>query len=123
MDGLVPPHGGKLNPLLLQGEELQDSRSRAETLPQVRMNSKEVSDLIMMAMGAFSPLSGFMTQDDYKGVVQGMEMADGVLWPIPITLSVSGEEAKDLKEGQEIGLVDDESGELLGQMTIREKFS
>jgi sulfate adenylyltransferase len=123
MDGLVPPHGGKLNPLLLQGEELQDSRSRAETLPQVRMNSKEVSDLIMMAMGAFSPLSGFMTQDDYKGVVQGMEMADGVLWPIPITLSVSGEEAKDLKEGQEIGLVDDESGELLGQMTIREKYT
>ena len=123
MDGLVPPHGGNLNPLLLQGEELQESRSKAETLPQVRMNSKEVSDLIMMAIGAFSPLGGFMTQDDYRGVVQGMEMSDGVLWPIPITLSVSGDEAKALCEGQEIGLVDDESGELLGQMTIREKYT
>ena len=96
MDGLVPPHGGKLNPLLLQGEELQEGRTKAEALPQIRMNSKEVSDLIMMAMGAFSPLGGFMTQDDYRGVVQGMEMSDGVLWPIPITLSVSGDEAKEL---------------------------
>jgi sulfate adenylyltransferase len=123
MDGLVPPHGGQLNPLLLQGEELQESRSKAEALPQIRMNSKEVSDLIMMAMGAFSPLSGFMTQDDYSGVVQGMEMSDSTLWPIPITLSVSGDEAKALREGQDIGLVDDESGELLGQMTIQEKYT
>jgi sulfate adenylyltransferase len=123
MDKLVPPHGGKLNPLLLEGDELQEGRSKAETLPQVRMNSREVSDLIMMAMGAFSPLGGFMTQEDYQGVVQDMKMADGVLWPIPITLSVSSEEAKDLEEGQEIGLVDDESGELLGQMAIREKYT
>ena len=92
MDGLAPPHGGKLNPLLLQGESLQESRSKAETLPQVRMNSKEVSDLIMMAMGAFSPLDGFMTQENYLGVVRDMEMADGVLWPIPITLSVNQQE-------------------------------
>jgi sulfate adenylyltransferase len=121
--GIVPPHGGKLNPRLLTGEELRESYRKAETLPQVRLNSKEVSDLIMLAMGAFSPLDGFMTQEDYLGVVQNMKMKDGVLWPIPITLSISGEESRDLKEGQEIALVDDESGEIMGTMTVQEKYT
>jgi sulfate adenylyltransferase len=123
LDRLVPPHGGKLNPLLLEGKELEEGRRRAETLPQVRLNSKEVSDLIMLAMGAFSPLDGFMTQADYLGVVRDMEMTNGVLWPIPITLSVSGEEAQKLKEGQEVALVDDESGEIVGMMAIQEKYT
>ena len=121
MKGLVPPHGGKLNPRLVKATE--ESRRQAELLPQVRLNSKEVSDLIMLAMGAFSPLDGFMTQEDYLGVVRDMEMKNGVLWPIPITLSISSEESQDLKEGQEVALVDDESGEIMGAMTVQEKFT
>jgi sulfate adenylyltransferase len=77
----------------------------------------------MLAMGAFSPLDGFMTQEDYLGVVRDMETKDGVLWPIPITLSISGEESQGLKEGQEIALADGESGEIMGTMTVQEKFT
>jgi sulfate adenylyltransferase len=119
--GLVPPHGGKLNPRLVQVDE--ESHRQAKLLPQVRLNSKEVSDLIMLAMGAFSPLDGFMTQEDYLGVVRDMEMKDGVLWPIPITLSISGEESQSLKEGQDVALVDSESGEIMGAMTVQEKYT
>ena len=121
MRGLVPPHGGKLNPRLVQVDE--ESHRQAKLLPQVRLNSKEVSDLIMLAMGAFSPLDGFMTQEDYLGVVRDMEMKDGVLWPIPITLSISGEESQSLKEGQDVALVDSESGEIMGAMTVQEKYT
>jgi sulfate adenylyltransferase len=121
--GIVPPHGGKLNPRLLAGEERQEAYREAQTLPQVRLNSKEVSDLIMLAMGAFSPLDGFMARDDYRGVVRNMQMEDGALWPIPITLSISGEASRGLKEGQKAALVDDESGEIMGLMTIQDKYA
>jgi sulfate adenylyltransferase len=119
--GIVPPHGGKLNPRLVETDK--ESCRKAEGLPKVHLNSKEVSDLIMLAMGAFSPLDGFMNRNDYLGVVKNMEMQDGTLWPIPITLSVSSEESQNLKENQEIALVDDESGEIMGTMTVQEKFT
>jgi sulfate adenylyltransferase len=118
--GIVPPHGGKLNPRLVEKDTA--SYRKAEGLPKVHLNSKEVSDLIMLAMGAFSPLDGFMNRNDYLGVVKNMEMQDGTLWPIPITLSVSSEESQSLKENQEIALVDGESGEIMGTMTVQEKF-
>jgi sulfate adenylyltransferase len=95
---------------------------KAKTLPAVRLTSRETSDLIMMAMGAFSPLEGFMGKDDYMGVVDNMHMADGTLWPIPITVSVTKEEADSLGIGAEVALVDEESGELMGSMTVAEKF-
>jgi sulfate adenylyltransferase len=119
---LVPPHGGRLKPLLLKGEELSQEIEKAKTLPAVRLTSRETSDLIMMAMGAFSPLEGFMGKEDYTGVVQNMHMADGTLWPIPITVSVTKEEADSFAIGKEVVLVDDESGELMGSMTVAEKF-
>jgi len=123
MSKLVTPHGGKLKPLLLEGDELQATIAKAKSLPQVRMTSRETSDVIMMAMGAFSPLDGFMGHEDYRQVIEKMHMADGTLWPIPITLSVPKDEADSLTNGSEIALVDDESGELMGCMTVNEKFS
>ncbi len=119
---LVPPHGGRLKPLLLEGEELAQEMEKAKTLPVVRLTSRETSDLIMMAMGAFSPLEGFMGKDDYTGVVENMHMADGTLWPIPITVSVTKEEADSFGIGTEVALVDDESGELMGSMIVTEKY-
>jgi len=119
---LVPPHGGRLKPLLLKGDELEQEKKRAETLPAVRLTSRETSDLIMMAIGAFSPLDGFMGEGDYKGVVDDMHMTDGTLWPIPITLSVTKEQADSIANGSEVALVDDESGELMGSMTVSEKY-
>jgi len=120
---LVPPHGGKLKPLLLDEKQLKTEKERAGALPEVRMNSRETSDLIMMAIGAFSPLEGFMKKNDYFGVIKGMHMEDGTLWPIPITLSVTKEMAENIASGSEIALIDDESGELMGSMTVEEKFS
>jgi sulfate adenylyltransferase len=119
---LVPPHGGILKPLLLDGTELEDAKNNAKDFPVVRLNSRETSDLIMLAMGAFSPLDGFMREKDYLGVVNNMQMTDGTMWPIPITLSISKEQAKDLRVGDNIALVDDESDELMGSMVIEEKF-
>ncbi len=120
---LVPPHGGRLIPLLLQGQERSREKDKAANLTQIRMNSRETSDLIMLAQGAFSPLDGFMRQNDYKTVVTDMTMADGTLWPIPITLSVSAEQADGIKEGQEVALLDDDSGEVMGTMTVEEKYT
>ena len=87
------------------------------------MSSRETSDLIMLATGAFSPLDGFMRKKDYDTVVPDMHMADGTLWPIPITLSVTSEQGNDLAVGQEAALVDDESGTLMGSMLIEEKYA
>jgi sulfate adenylyltransferase len=119
---LVQPHGGKLTAVLLEGEERAAERARAEKLPVIHMTSRETSDLIMLAIGAFSPLTGFMTQDDYRGATREMRLANGTLWPIPISLSPRGEEA-DVKEGDDVALVDEESGELMGTMRIEEKYS
>jgi sulfate adenylyltransferase len=119
---LVPPHGGKLLPLILTGEAHAEALARAPGLRQIRISSRESSDLVMLAMGAFSPLSGFMGRKDYLGSVKDMRMADGTLWPIPITLSVGSDVANRIKEGEEVALVDDESGETMALMTVEEKF-
>ena len=123
MSKLVKPHGGELKPLIIDGDALENEIVRARELPVVRMSSRETSDLIMMAIGAFSPLDGFMVEKDYQGVVKEMHMADGTLWPIPITLSVSEDKARGLKEGEDIALVDDETNLLMGKMTVQEKYS
>jgi sulfate adenylyltransferase len=123
MDRLVPPHGGKLNPVLVPEATLSTARVRAEALPRVAMSSRETSDLIMMAMGAFSPLSGFLTRADYQGAVKDMRLSDGMFWPVPITLSVTRKEADSLREGDEIALVDEQSQEIMGTMTVEEKFT
>lgn len=122
MSKLVPAHGGKLIPKLLFGDELKQEQEKAKTLTPVRMSSRETSDLIMLAMGAFSPLDGYMMRDDYQKVVTDMHIADGTLWPIPITLSTATEQANSLKVGQEVALIDDESDTLMGTMLIQDKF-
>ena len=119
---LVPPHGGALTPLLLKADARQAAIEEARSFPQVRMSSRETSDLIMLGTGAFSPLSGFMGKADYRGAVDEMHMADGTLWPIPITLSDKGA-AAGIKAGTHVALVDDESGELMGSMRVDDIYA
>src|SRR3990172_2066960 len=121
---LVNPHGKakKLIPLLLTGKELTEAKAAAKGMDQVKMTSRETSDLIMMGIGAFTPLTGFMGKADWQGVCDKFVMADGTFWPIPITLSTSKSQAAPLKTGQEVALVDEESGELMGSMVIKEKY-
>ena len=120
---LIPPHGGELKPLLLKGEALKEAEARAGILPRVPMTTRERDDLIMMGIGAFSPLDGFMTKADWQGVCDEMKMQDGTFWPIPITLSTTMDIANGLKEGHEVALIDRESHDLMGSMLIQEKYT
>ena len=121
---LVSPHGAesRLKPLLMSGEDLQEEKQRVGALPNLRMTSRETSDLMMLGMGAFTPLGGFMTHADWQGVCNDFQTADGCFWPIPITLSTTPDDAGGLGVGQEVGLIDSENGELMGSLVIEDKY-
>ncbi len=119
---LPSPHGGLLKPLLVQENERDDYLDEAKNLPKIRTGSSEFSDLVMMATGAFSPLEGFMDREDYLGVINEMHLADGTLWPIPVTLSCTKEEAKLTRENGKIALQEPEQGKVVGIMTVQEKY-
>lgn len=122
MSQLVKPHGSDtLKPLLLEGAALAEARAKAETLPKVTLSSRERGDLIMFGIGGFTPLDGFMGQADWQGVCDTMTLANGLFWPIPITLSTDQATADALQPGQEIALVDAD-GEIMGSMTLAEKY-
>ena len=124
MSRLVRPHGGgELKPLLLEGEALAQEKSRAASLPQVTVSSREAGDLIMMGIGGFTPLDGFMTRADWEGVCDGMKMANGLFWPIPITLSTDKATADGIKEGTEVALFDPERDAILATMKVTEKYT
>lgn len=121
---LVNPHGGGgLKPLLLEGSALKSEVERSKKLTQIKVSSREKGDIIMLGIGGFTPLDGFMTHADWAGVCDGMKLANGLFWPIPITLSVDKAIADGLKTGQEVALIDAENGEALATMMINEKFS
>jgi sulfate adenylyltransferase len=120
---LVSPHGGKIISRLLKGKELTEAKESAKELPKVHMSSRETSDLIMIGIGAFSPVDGFMGREDWEGVCKELAMANGIFWPIPITLSISGDNAARMKEGSDVGLIDGESGDLMGTMRVEQKYA
>ena len=123
MSKLVPPHGGgELKSLLMPEVERAAEKSRAEGLKKVPMNSKETSDILMFAMGAYTPLDGFMNKADWKGVCADMKTADGLFWPIPITLSADKALADTIGAGEEVALVDDETGLTMAILTVSEKY-
>ena len=123
MTGLVKPHGADaLKILLLEGNALAEARARAAGLPQVRLASREVGDLIMLGIGGFTPLDGFMGEADWRGACDDMRLANGLFWPIPITLSTDVGTADGLAIGGEVALVDGESGELMGTLRVTEKY-
>jgi len=124
MPGLVKPHGGgPLKPLMLSGEALAAERARAATLPRLRVSSREKGDLIMLGIGGFTPLAGFMTRADWEGVCDGTRTAAGLFWPIPITLSADKATADGIKTGAEIALLDPEDGGVLATMRVTEKYA
>jgi sulfate adenylyltransferase len=124
MTNLVPPHGSdSLQPLLLPEAERSDALQRAEGLKQIPMSSREVSDLLMLGMGAYTPLVGFMGEADWRGSCEDMQLADGLFWPIPITLSCAQELGDSIALGEDVALADGDTGELLGILTVEEKYS
>ncbi len=116
---LIRPHGSdELKILLLEGKAREEGLKKAETLPKVELSSREVGDLIMMGIGGFTPLEGFMGYDDWKGVCEEMKMADGVFWPIPITMSYE----EKIDSGKEIALISGETKEIMGIMKVTESY-
>jgi sulfate adenylyltransferase len=116
-----PAHGGKLVDLVVPAKEAKALREQAPKLPTVTLNSRSLSDLELLAVGGYSPLEGFMMQEDYKGVVKDMHLSSGVPWSMPITLAVDDDDARSISEGDEVALAD-EGGRILAMMHVREKF-
>ena len=124
MLNLVPPHGSdSLKPLLLPESERTEEARRATSLKQVPLSSREVSDLFMLGMGAYTPLDGFMGEVDWRGCCETMTLGDGLFWPIPITLSCTQEIGGSIGIGEDVALIDGETDELLGTMTVEEKYA
>ncbi len=123
MSNLVPPHGGEtLKPLMAPEAERAEELTRAKGLKQVPMSSRETSDIVMLAMGAYTPLDGFMGEADWRGVCADMKMAGGLFWPIPITVSCGEDMAGTIQIGEEVALTDGESGEIMGILEVAEKY-
>jgi sulfate adenylyltransferase len=124
MPKLVPPHGSdSVKPLLLPESERAAESQRAEKLRKVPLDSRAVSDVLMLAMGAYTPLDGFMGHDDWRGSCQDMKSTSGLFWPIPITLPVNKALADSIKPDEQVALVDAESDKILALMNVREKYS
>ncbi|MFS8907514.1 sulfate adenylyltransferase [Synechococcus sp. OH2] len=118
----IPPHGGTLVNRIAPPEQAQELRSKAEHCPILYLDERAQSDLEMIAIGGFSPLTGFMGWADYQSVLETMHLANGLAWSLPVTLPVAAEIAADLKEGQTIALANGE-GRLLGLLELTEKFT
>jgi sulfate adenylyltransferase len=117
----IAPHGGQLINRFVTPEQHQEFQSKADHLPRVQLDERAFSDLELIAIGGFSPLTGFMGQADYDRVVKEMHLANGLPWSIPVTLSVSEEVAAPLKEGGLVRL-DDSTGRFVGVLELSEKY-
>jgi sulfate adenylyltransferase len=118
---LITPHGGKLVNRILEGDAATAATSAAASYKSVTLSPREQFDLEMIAIGAFSPLTGFMGRADFTTVCKDMRLATGTVWPIPVTFCPPDEVAATIKEGEKLALKDSK-GRLLGTMTVREKF-
>jgi sulfate adenylyltransferase len=116
---LIPPYGGRLVDLLVTEEELAEAREYASTLPSLQISPRAVCDLEMLASGAFSPVDRFMGEADFRRVLAEMRLADGTLFPMPITLPVAADAG--LRAGTDIALRDS-MNDLLAIMTIEELY-
>ena len=126
MSSLIRPHGAdELMPLLLEGEARREELLRAGQLKKVPMTTRESGDLIMMGIGAFTPLTGFMGHDDWRSCCESYQMVskNKLFWPIPITLSAEEDYAKSIAAGEEVALWDTETESIMGTMKVEEKYS
>ena len=114
---LIEPHGGTLCDLLLQGDELQRVQEEAINLPSITLTPRQLCDIELLLSGGFSPLCGFLSKQDYDNVLENMRLADGTIWPMPITLDVDKDTADQFKEGDKVALRD-RTGLLLAVITL-----
>src|SRR5690242_4030140 len=123
MTGLVPPHGSpELRPLQIEGQAGADELRRAQALRRLRITSREKGDVVMLGIGGFTPLTGFMSYADWQGVCDGMRTSAGLFWPIPITLSADHAAADPIAIGEEVALLDPDDDEILAVVSVTQKY-
>ncbi len=120
--GLIAPHGGVLVINMADEAEQANLRDSAQSLPHITIGSRQLADLEMLAHGAYSPLTGFLTRDDYLSVVGTMHLTNGLPWSIPITFPVTAEQAAGIQEGSDVALVNAQ-GVLQAILTVQEKYT
>ncbi|NVJ68689.1 MAG: bifunctional sulfate adenylyltransferase/adenylylsulfate kinase [Gammaproteobacteria bacterium] len=121
MHELIDAHGGKLISLIDE-ERVQSAKTEAKQLQSWDLTHRQICDIELLLNGGFSPLEGFLGKDDYQSVVDSMRLADGTLWPVPITLDVSAMFADTVAEGESIALRDEE-GVLIAILDISDKWN
>jgi sulfate adenylyltransferase len=117
---LIPPHGGELIDLVAQPHRIAELKSQSKEWPSWDLTGRQLCDLELLLTGGFSPLRGFMTRADYEGVCHNMRLADGTLWPMPITLDVTEEFAKKLTPGTSKVALRDPEGVMLAVLNVEE---
>jgi sulfate adenylyltransferase len=118
----IQPHGGTLVNRELKGKEREEALQRAEGLKQLKVSDWTISDLELIGIGGFSPLEGFIGRGDYENVLENNRLADGTVWSIPITLSLTAEEADTYDVGETIALRG-EDGIIYGTLDLQEKYA
>lgn len=122
MTDLITPHGGELKDLYLDEKAAAAEKEKAKNYPSWDLTARQLCDIELLLNGAFSPLEGFMGKADYTAVLKDMRLADGSLWPMPITLDVSEEFAAGIKSGDTIALRDPE-GVLIAVMDVSDTWT
>jgi sulfate adenylyltransferase len=121
MPSLVQPHGGTLIDLVVPPSEAEAFRAEARSLPSLVLDARELADLELIGTGAASPLTGFLGTADYQSVLARLRLADGTVWPLPLTLAATDEDAALLEHGAQVALRDS-TGRLAGALTVREVY-
>ena len=121
MPSLVQPHGGTLIDRVVPPSEADAFRAEARSLPSLVLDARELADLELIATGAASPLAGFLGPADYESVLARLRLADGTVWPLPLTLATSDEDAARLERGTQVALRD-AAGRLVGTLVVREVY-
>jgi len=117
---LIRPHGGTLVNREVTGVERERLIESAAGMPALRLGSREISDLEMIATGAYSPLEGFLDRSDYSAVCSNMRLSNGVAWSIPVTLPLADENAGSIRQFEDVALYQDDH--LLGILHLADKY-
>jgi sulfate adenylyltransferase len=119
----IQPHGGTLVHRVAEAEERQELLAKAAGLPSISVNNWTVSDLDLIGVGAFSPLTGFMNEDDYLSVIDTMRLTNGLVWSIPITLAVTADQAAELSVGKQAALVGEKDSVIYGIIDVESIYT
>jgi len=120
--GLIAPHGGALVNRFLDDHARARALEDASRLPSIQLTAVQHSDLLCIATGVFSPLTGFVRRADYESIVERMRLADGTIWTLPVTLAVSSDRARQIGPGANVALLDP-AGSIVATMNVTETFA